>query len=166
MAPPEIGERVQVPWSFTDDGKRLAFVEVNPTSGANVWTIPVESHNSGLRAGNPEPFLQASFDERTPMFSPGTRWLAYSSNESGVPQVYVQGFSDKGGKRQISAAVGIYPVWSRNRRELFFRDSEKRLANFGTTRSYDVARTVKTSLHSCRPTVRKGRRHKTVSYVP
>ena len=158
-------ENRQNPWSFTADGKRLAFVEVNAVSGADIWTVPVESDGSGLRAGKPEAFLQTSFDERTPMFSPDGRWLAYSSNESGDSRVYVQAFPDKRGKQQVSDDGGKGPAWSRNRRELYFWQfgtnqlmvasykvrgdsflpdkprvwSEKRLASFISTRSYDLA---------------------------
>jgi hypothetical protein len=136
-------------------------------SGWRLWKSIRQARltSSGLRAaGKPEAFLQTSFHERTPMFSPGGRWLAYSSNESGAHEIYVQAFPDKGGKRQISSSGGIYPVWSRNGREIFFRNaehqvmvasytvagdsflpakprvwSEKTLADFSTTRSYDLA---------------------------
>jgi serine/threonine-protein kinase len=111
----------QFPTSFTADGKRLAFLEITPASGASdVWTVSVESDNSGLRAGKPEVFLQTPFHERMPMISPDGRWMAYQSDESGRYQVYVQGFPDKHGKRQISGDRGGYPAWSRNRHELFF----------------------------------------------
>src|SRR5262249_1352184 len=110
----------QMPWSFTGDGRRLAFVEINPVSGADISTMPVESDGAGLRAGKPEVFLQTPFDERSPMFSPDGRWLAYISNESGRAEVYVRAFPDKSGKQQISGNGGAYPAWSRNGRELFF----------------------------------------------
>jgi eukaryotic-like serine/threonine-protein kinase len=153
------GNTRQVPWSFTSDGTRLAFVEPDSANGAAIWTVPVDGSGSGLRAGKPEVFLQASFDARSPAFSPDGKWLAYMSNESGRSQVYVQEFPDKHGKRQISDDGGAYPAWSRN--ELFFwsrsrlmavsykvhGDSfiadkprawfEKTLAGFNTTRSYD-----------------------------
>ena len=61
------------------------------------------------------------------MFSPDGHWLAYTSKESGSYQVYVRAFPDKGGKWQISNAGGIYPVWSRNGRELFFRSDDNRI---------------------------------------
>ena len=99
------------------------------------------------------------------MFSPDGRWIAYESNESGVNEVYVQVFSDRHDKQQISSGGGTYPAWSSNGHELFFwcgaqnrlmvasyqqrgdlfvadrprTWSEKRPAHFGTTRSYDLA---------------------------
>jgi serine/threonine-protein kinase len=154
----------QTPWSFSADGKRLIFVEA--TSGkAVLWTLLVESDQSGLRAGKAEMFLQEPFAVRAPAFSPDGRWLAYQSNKSGAYEVYVQAFLDKHGQQQISNGGGTYPAWSRNGHELFFwcgaqrrlmvasyqergdsfvaerprAWSEKEPAIFSTTRSYDPA---------------------------
>ena len=68
----------QAPWSFTPDGKRLAFVEQSG-GGFHLWTVPLESDSAGLRAGKPEVLLQTPADERSPSFSPDGRWMAYSS---------------------------------------------------------------------------------------
>src|SRR5579862_4228572 len=107
------------PWSFTSDGKRLAFMELG-SGGFDLWTVPLESDSAGLRAGKPEVFLQTPADERAPSFSADGRWMAYSSDESGTFQVYVRAFPDKGGKWQISNSGGVYPMWSRNGHELLF----------------------------------------------
>jgi serine/threonine-protein kinase len=153
-----------LPWSIPADGKWLAFFELNPKTGYDLWTVPLESDASGLRAGKPEPFLQTQFDEVFPSFSKDGRWLAYSSNESGSYQVYVRAFPDKGGKWQISSSGGTLPEWAPNGKELFFRTednqimvaiyevkgdsfvadkprvwSEKRIANVGLLPNYDLA---------------------------
>lgn len=101
------------PFSFTSDGKRLTDVEVRD-GRTWIWTATIESDAAGLRAGKPEPFLEAI----QPAFSRDGRLLAYSSNASGGYQVYVRAFPDEGGKWQISSAGGVYPVWSRNGHEL------------------------------------------------
>jgi Tol biopolymer transport system component len=159
-------KNVLVPFSFTLDGKRLVYNEVNPVTAYDIWTVTIESDGAGLRAGKPESFLQTPADERNPTFSPDGRWLAYASNESGTYEVYVRAFPDKGGKWQISNAGGTYPLWSSNGHELFFRTvdnrimvatysakadsfapdkprvwSDKQLANFGIvgTATYDLA---------------------------
>jgi serine/threonine protein kinase/Tol biopolymer transport system component len=115
----------QVPYSFTPDGKRLAFHEA--ASVFHLWTVPVESDGAGLRAGKPELFQQTQFNERSPYFSPDGHWLAYASDESGSYQVYVRAFPDKGGKWQISNGGGLYPEFSRNGRELFFRTEDNQI---------------------------------------
>jgi Tol biopolymer transport system component len=112
-------KNLQTPWSFAPDGKRLAFMEQS-SGGYDLWTVPLESDNAGLRAGKPEVFLQTPASEQFPSFSPDGRWMAYASTESGTNQVYVRAFPDKGGKWQISNSGGRFPMWSRNGRELFF----------------------------------------------
>jgi Tol biopolymer transport system component len=114
-----------VPYSFTPDGKRLAFHETG--SAFRLWTVPIESDGAGLRAGKPEAFQQTQFNERSPSFSSDGRWLAYASDESGSYQIYVRAFPDKGGKWQISNGGGWYPVFSRNGHDLFFRTEDNRI---------------------------------------
>jgi serine/threonine-protein kinase len=121
------GKNPLVPWSFTPDGKRLAYNEVDPVTAFDIWTATIESDGDGLRVGKPESFLQTPADERSPAFSPDGRWMAYYSNESGTYQVYVRAFPDKGGKWQISNAGGVYPAWSSNGHELFFRSDDNRI---------------------------------------
>jgi serine/threonine-protein kinase len=67
----------EVPWSFTPDGKRLAYFELDPETSFDLWTVPLESDGAGLRAGKPEVFLQTPADEREPSFSPDGHWLVY-----------------------------------------------------------------------------------------
>jgi serine/threonine-protein kinase len=120
------------PWSFTPKG-RLAYIEVDPETAYDLWTVPLENDGTGLRAGKPEVFLQTRSDERYPSFSPDGKWLAYASNESGSFQVYVRAFPDTGGKWQISSDGGAYPMWSRSGRELFFESLDNRIMVAGYT---------------------------------
>jgi serine/threonine-protein kinase len=79
--------------------------------------------------GQPDTVLQGSSLLATPEVSPDGRWLAYQSNESGVPEIYVRPYpSVEGGRWQISTQGGTRPVWSRNGRELFFLDAGERLS--------------------------------------
>jgi len=117
----------QYPWSFTSDGKWLAFMEQSPETGDDLWTVPLETDAAGLRAAKPEPYLQTPFNELDGSFSSDGRWMAYESDESGSFQVYVRAFPDKGGKSQISNSGGVNPVWSHNGRELFFHTEDNQI---------------------------------------
>jgi serine/threonine-protein kinase len=117
----------QSPWSFTPDGRRLAFQYRSPKSLYDLWTVPIETDAAGLHAGTPEVFLQTPANERSPALSPDGRWLAYFSDESGTYQIYVRAFPDKGAKWQISNSGGVYPMWSRNGHELFFETMDDRI---------------------------------------
>jgi Tol biopolymer transport system component len=63
--------------------------------------------------------------------SPDCRWLAYSSSESGLPEIYVVPFrsapdgtpSISGGKWQVSNGGGTAPVWRGDGKELFFTNT-------------------------------------------
>jgi serine/threonine-protein kinase len=120
-------KNVQYQWSFTPDGKRLAFMESDSKYQYDLWTVPLESGSAGLQAGKSEVFLQTPAAEMDPCFSPDGKWLAYSSNESGTAQIYVRAFPDKGGKWQISNSGGAYPIWSRSGHELFFESLDQRI---------------------------------------
>lgn len=65
-------------------------------------------------------FVKTQYDERSPRFSPDGRWVLYSSNESGRPEVYLVDFPDAGRKFQISRDGGFAPIWSSDGSEIFF----------------------------------------------
>ena len=114
-------DHIQIPYSFSPDGKRLAFHEITPDTEADLWTVPMQEPTSDdPKPGKPEPFLVTKFVERAPMFSPDGRWLAYTTNESGAIQVYVRRFPGPGAKSQVSTAGGFRPVWSHKQPELFY----------------------------------------------
>ena len=117
------------PWSFTSDGKNLAYMET--VAGTyDLWSVPIEGVGAALRAGKPEDLMPTPFDERAPMFSPDGRWLAWVSNESGTYEIYVRAFPEAasgGGKWQISNGGGTYPMWSRTGHQLFFENFDNRI---------------------------------------
>jgi serine/threonine-protein kinase len=115
---------VGYPWSFSPDGRWLAFTAFGNNSG-DLWIAPFIVEGDRLRAGTPEPFLAARFNEGSPTISPDGRWLAYASNESGRNEVSVRAFpppaSGDGAKFAVSTDGGSTPIWSRTTDELFFR---------------------------------------------
>ena len=77
-------------------------------------------------------FLKTNFAERFGRFSPDSRWVAYMSNESGRAEIYIRPFAAPGapgatgkaaatiGQWQVSTSGGIYPVWRRDGKELYY----------------------------------------------
>jgi Tol biopolymer transport system component len=118
---------VQSPTSFTPDGKRLVFFEQHTGGSAEIRTIKIENDSGQLRASDPELFLQTPSSNPFPALSPDGRWLAYASAESGIYEVYVQAFPNKGTKWLISNSGGTLPVWSPNNHELFYRTEDERI---------------------------------------
>ena len=76
--------------------------------------------------GKLQPFLSSNFNASHGAFSPDGRWVAYSSDETGRPEVYVQDFG-RTKKVQISTAGGDQASWSRNGRELFYISADHNL---------------------------------------
>jgi serine/threonine-protein kinase len=114
------------PYSFSPDGKRLAFAEATVRTGLDVWTLLLDlSDPEHPKAGKPELFLGTMSDEFEPAFSPDGRWIAYRTNASGPLEVYVQPFPGPGGRWLIGA--GRHPVWSANGRELFYFGPDNRI---------------------------------------
>jgi eukaryotic-like serine/threonine-protein kinase len=112
----------QRPQSFSADGKFLAFVDVDPSTGDDLWLLPLDGDRK------PVVFLKTPFNEGQAQFSPDGKWIAYTSNESGRNEVYVTPFPRPGGKLQISIDGGSQPTWSPAGRELFYRKEDKLLA--------------------------------------
>jgi Tol biopolymer transport system component len=111
----------QFPRSWSPDGKWLTFDESQPANGTDIRVLPMFGDRK------PRPLLQTPFDESGATFSPNGRWVAYTSNQSGRFEIYVQAFPEGGAKWQISSDGGAEPVWARNGRELFFRSGDKML---------------------------------------
>ncbi len=74
-----------------------------------------------LRTGTITDFLVSPFTEQAPAFSSDARWVAYVSDESGRPEVYVRRFPDGGGRTRISVDGGSEPAWSTTGAEIFYR---------------------------------------------
>jgi len=127
------------PQSFTPDGRRLAFDD-NVTSGAGVeiWTLPLDlSDPEHPKPGKPEPFLTTAVRQVDATFSPDGKWMAYSSNESGVDDIFVRPFPGAGGKWRVSTGGGKFPTWSRTGHELFYfslSDGRIMVANYTVQR--------------------------------
>jgi eukaryotic-like serine/threonine-protein kinase len=80
-----------------------------------------------LMNGDPattRPLLTTPADDHSPEFSPDGRWIAYVSDESGRPEVYVRPYPGSGAKQQVSTNRGMQPAWSPTRRELFYTEPD------------------------------------------
>ena len=108
----------QWPESWSPDGRTLAFDELDPISGFDIWTVSLDGDRK------PRPFLKTPYNEFRPRFSPDGRWLAYHSNESGRTEVYVRPFPGPGAKTKVSIDGGGGPRWGQDGRELFYRTPE------------------------------------------
>ena len=131
------GKLQETPYSFSPDGRRLAFQGLSTAGSFDIFTVALEGDSDHPRLGKPDLFLGTTSAEVSPAFSPDGRWLAYSSNQSGMFETYVRPFPGPGGQWQISNGGGQLPVWSRNGRELLFRSLDGRIMKVACTASGD-----------------------------
>ena len=75
----------------------------------------------------PKLLLQSEFVEGDGRWSPDRRWLAYTSNESGTWDVYVQPFPSLDRKWRISPNGGWHPRWRADGKELYYVAPDQRL---------------------------------------
>jgi Tol biopolymer transport system component len=75
----------------------------------------------------PVPFASSPFTEIDGRFSPDGRWIAYSSDESGRMEVYVQPFPRSGSMWQVSTGGGSEAHWRRDGKELYYLAPDRKI---------------------------------------
>jgi Tol biopolymer transport system component len=116
--------------SWSPDGKLLVFTG-NTNDAVHQRTDSTTRAISLLALGPPRsvrPLIQNPFPSAGPHLSPDGRWMAYVSDESGQPEVYVRPFPRVDSKRQISTNGGTFPLWASHGRELFYKNGRKLFA--------------------------------------
>ena len=109
------------PVDWSRDGRYIAYVINDPKTKIDVWVLPLSGDQK------PFPFANTEASERGARFSPDGRWLAYVSDESGIPQIYVQSFPSSGGKWQVSTTGGYHLAWRHDGKELFYVSADKKM---------------------------------------
>jgi hypothetical protein len=105
-------------WSL--DGQ-IVYQQQADATGWDIWVVPLNG------ASKPIPYLQTPFNEIQGQLSPDGRWMAYTSDESGRLDVYVQSFPAGRGKFLVSGNGGTDPHWRRDGKELFYVAADRRL---------------------------------------
>jgi Tol biopolymer transport system component len=109
------------PSDWSRDGRYLIYYQVDPKTKYDIWALPL----SGDR--KPFPLLTSEFNEHRAGLSPDGRWLAYTSDETSLDEIYVQSFPSLGSKWKVSVHGGSRPVWSRDGKELYYIAADRKL---------------------------------------
>jgi serine/threonine-protein kinase len=104
----------KLPVGWSPDGKYLAFTQIGEGAAYDLWLLPLEGNRT------PVPYLRTPFSEDYAAFSPNGEWLAYASDETGAPEIYVRSFPNPGEKHRVSTSEGTIVQWSKDGRELLF----------------------------------------------
>jgi DNA-binding winged helix-turn-helix (wHTH) protein/Tol biopolymer transport system component len=98
--------------SWSPDGRFLLY-----RIDARTWALP-------LGGGKP----QGPYAMEYPAISPNGRWIAYTSDQSGRSEVYVQSFPPSEGQWQVSSGGGIEPQWQQDGKELYYISGDRLVA--------------------------------------
>ncbi len=154
----------QMPTDWSPDGRFVAYVNTgfprlaNETQG-DVWVFDL------ARGRKPVPILNTRYHEANPSFSPDGKWLAFTSNESGRAEVYVQAFRSGDapgviGERYLVSSAGAQALrWRRDGKELFYLGFDGRVQavpvrlslkpNFGAAKAlFSISTEARAAIHS------------------
>ena len=100
---------------WSRDGRYLLYAAIDPKTKSDLWVLPLEDRK-------PIPVARTPFFEGQGQFSPDGHWIAYVSDESGTPEIYVTFFPVTAGRGTviISQGGGYQPRWRGDGKELFF----------------------------------------------
>jgi eukaryotic-like serine/threonine-protein kinase len=106
------------PASWSPDGRDLLYC-VDGAAGRPIWMITPSA------PGNPPGHIIAQggfyYD---PMYSPDGRWITYANTGSTRLDIYVARAPDLADPVMVSTNGGSRPIWSKNGRELFYREGD------------------------------------------
>lgn len=103
----------QYPSDWRRDGSALLVTEEARRGKHDILVQP----DDGSAA---KPYAATDADERSARFSPDGKWVAYTSDESGRAEVYLDSFDDPGQRVLISNGGGSDPVWRADGREIYY----------------------------------------------
>lgn len=115
----EAGVEAQFVQSISRDERYLLYVALGPSQNDIGYV--------SLADGSAQKFAASAFDEIQPQFSPDTRFVAFTSNESGRYETYIAPFPSGSPHIQISVDGGTQPAWRGDGRELFYVNATGRL---------------------------------------
>jgi Tol biopolymer transport system component len=105
----------QAPTGFTPDGRTLVYSAIAPTTQFDLWAVPMDG------SAAPTLLVRTSAWETDGVVSPDGLWLAFSSDETGKAEVYVESFPVPSRRVRISTGGGSSPQWTRDGKELMYQ---------------------------------------------
>ena len=81
-----------------------------------------------IKPNKVRPVIATAADERFPEISPDGKWLAYTSNESGRAELYVQPYPGPGSRVTVTSTGAEEVAWSKNSNELFYSIGNRMMA--------------------------------------
>jgi Tol biopolymer transport system component len=116
---------------WSQDGQYLTFVtwKGDENSIGDICYLAMNDRSESMIFLEGNPYIDF------PALSPDSRYLAYTSNESGIDEIYVESFPMKKGKISVSVNGGTHPTWNSGGDELFYVAGDALMAIKMDTRS-------------------------------
>jgi len=100
---------------WSPDGNFVLFQQTSSEANFDLWYVAM--HDGRKLA----PFRETKYQEFGGRFSPNSKWVAYTSDETRRQEIWVESFPASAVRQQVSIDGGLDPVWSRDGQELFYR---------------------------------------------
>ena len=105
----------------SSDGKYIVSSQIDPSTNRDIVLL---SSSGDLK---PQHIAATAANETQGQISPDGKWLAYTSDETGRFEIFVQSFPVPGSKRLVSTEGGIQARWRRDGKELFYVSADNML---------------------------------------
>jgi Tol biopolymer transport system component len=103
----------QFPSDWLRNGSAMLVTEHVGQNGYDILVQPMDGSTARLYAATPA-------QETAARISRDGRWIAYTSDESGRAEVYLDSYPEPGRRVKVSSDGGIHPVWRGDGRELYY----------------------------------------------
>jgi serine/threonine-protein kinase len=113
------GDANTSPAAAGPDAGSFVAIRQGPDSGGDIVLMSVEG------AFPPKPLVATPAYEGSPHLSPDGRWLAYQSDASGQPEIYVRRYPQLDRAWPVSEGGGVQCRFSPSGREIFYRGGGK-----------------------------------------
>ncbi|MEN8007804.1 MAG: protein kinase [Candidatus Krumholzibacteriota bacterium] len=132
LEPLVVDDNDNYPTSFTPDGRELHYTISDSNAVMRLGVLDLETGQT--RRMHPD----AVYSERFAQVSPDGRWLAYSSQETGSSEIFIDGLGPAKGRWRVSADGGIQPRWAPGSDIIYFLNDAQALIAVPVSREGDV----------------------------